>query len=122
MNTVYSKLAGRMRVRFGSHSRRFRSAGSTPQLSVAQEELLLRRVPIDLFQRMSGHPVHERHESQANAAVVSRILAQGQFPIQMDAGDRAERPILLDDTIGTFLESLAVFRSPPVAKIAPTIR
>src|SRR5438094_2789455 len=68
------EAARRMRVRRGVHARDGVRAVLAPHLPPADEEPLLRRVTVGVWKARGLHLLHQRHPSEAHAAVVADVL------------------------------------------------
>ena len=69
----------------------FRPDVLAPELSVAQEEALLRRESVHLGLRLAVQRLHEGHKRQMNAAIVGRVFAERELAVEMDVVHGSER-------------------------------
>src|ERR1041384_4506149 len=112
-----------MRIGFGQQARALRRGVLAPNLGKAQEEALLRRETIFLRGsfRVISHLLPQGHERDAQAAVVSRVLAQGKASVEMNVIHSHKGAVLIGDAARALLELLAVFRCPPVGEITLSV-
>src|SRR5438270_1410326 len=113
-----------MWIGFSQQTRAFRSGILAPDLGKAQEEALLRSKSVlglggfGIF----GHGFAQRHERDAQAAIVGRILAQGQASVEVNIVYGDKRAVLIGDAAGALFEFFAVFLRPPVGEVALSIK
>ncbi len=60
----------------------------------------------------------ERDVGQAQAAIVSGVLAQGQLAIHLDVIDRDEVAVLLYFAVGFLVKAFAILGGPPVGEVS----
>src|SRR4051812_1432526 len=116
-DAVGAEAAWRMRIRASQQARDLVGPVLAPHLSPTDEESLLGREAIRLPQVVDLEALHQRHPSEAQAAIVGRVLAERQPSIQLHVGHGRESGVLLRDTVGAFFERLSVGWRPPVAQI-----
>src|SRR5579864_4759273 len=124
-HAIYTKLARGVRVSLHLQSDLLRPCIPTPALRMSKEKLLDRRVAILLLIQIDVLSLgirQERNESQPQAAIVGRILAQRQLAIDFDVIHRAEIAIFFYRAVRFFFKLLSVFRCPPVGKIAVPVK
>src|SRR5580658_5025690 len=107
-----------MRVDSGTQPFGLVACTRTPALPVSDEETLLRREALERLQRLPLGILLPRHLSQNHSAQIGDILAESQFPVDLDVIHNYILRILIRDAACTLLERFGIFRSPPVTQIA----
>src|SRR5580693_442940 len=81
-HAVDAILPGRVRVDADPHTRELGTLLLAPHSSESQEEALFRSVAVDLLSLFAGLVIgdhmFERHQCDARATIVGRVLAQGE--------------------------------------------
>ncbi len=111
-----------MRIGLRPHPRFLLASVLAPHLRKAKEVPLLRRVPVPFSvdiprqsrRRILRNRLLQRLERNPDAAVVRRILAQRQSPIQILPRRHRESRILVRNALGPLVELLQIVRREPV--------
>src|SRR5579863_9430615 len=107
-----------MRIAQHLHAGRFRALVLAPDLPEADEEALLWRVAFEFFTgiRLTLNAGQISHQSDAGTAVVSGVLAEGEFAVHVLVAN-LEAVIFIHDATGALVKSLAVCGRPPITQI-----
>jgi len=113
-----------MRIGLHLQAQLFGARITTPALTVAEEELLQRRVTV-LFgieiEAFSFGIGQECDIGEPQAAVVGGVFAERELAIDLHVINHHEVAVLVNFTIGFFLELLSVLGGPPILEIAVAI-
>ena len=105
----------------GIHAFAFVACVLAPALSVSDKEALLGSEPVDRIKLLASNLILPGNVCQHQAAQVGDIFSQGELAVDLDVIHGYVLRILIGNTIGAFVELLAIFQCPPVAQISVSI-
>src|SRR5258706_910851 len=117
-DAVHTELAGGVFVALRLRARVFIGLIGAPDLRPAQKEALFRCESVALGRNLAAQCIHQRHVRDPHAAVVGRVFAQRELPIQLYVIDGVKTGVLIHDALRAILERLVIYFRPPVAQVA----
>ncbi len=117
-HAVDAVFARRVLVHLRHHAGEFGTLVFAPDLCPTHKEALVRSKSIGGLLRSVSQHIKQGHMSNAHAAVVGGVLAQGELAANVHVIDRDEAVVFIDEAGLEVVELLAVFVRPPVVQVA----